>query len=531
MRYNKATLQIFIIAQGSIIGLILLILMLSFARLNDVRSVLSTVTSNAVPALTQATALTREVQHLISLTARLTSSENQSARRIVKTQVDETLSRLQSPSLINQDSERYLSTQLNVLAQEIDELNGLVRRRISVEQEAHAEREALFLFLNRLVDKSSADYLSEESADVLVSLILQIAQINQQFQLHELRLLETQIENAIEALAELSSGARHNELVSSLSSSVLGDEGMVDKQANILRIRGRSRGRGSFVEHLAEEVATNIEFKAANITQETSAKGQKAIAGVSKQITQSLVLSGVVMLICCIIIVYIYKRIILRLIDLTKLVEKGSTEVENFQGSDEIARLAKSFASYFERVRSQEDELIRLSLSDALTKIPNRRAFELEIEKSMALAKRHSWPLTLMLLDVDSFKGYNDHYGHTQGDECLKAVAAGLNSAITRTTDFCARYGGEEFVVILPCTDESGARIKAEDIRASIESLQLEHKKSAISDYVTMSLGVATFNYSGTKEWSLNTMLNEADAALYEAKASGRNCCKFASHI
>ena len=83
----------------------------------------------------------------------------------------------------------------------------------------------------------------------------------------------------------------------------------------------------------------------------------------------------------------------------------------------------------------------------------------------------------------------------------------------------------------MPCTDEAGARTKAEEIRASIESLQLEHKKSAVSDYVTMSLGVATFNFSNTKEWSVNTMLNEADAALYEAKASGRNCCKFASHI
>lgn len=530
MRYNKATLQIFIIAQGSIIGLMLLILVLSFARLNDVRSVLATVTGDAVPALTQATAITREVQYLISLTARLTSSENQSVRRIVKTEVDATLTRLQSPSLINQESERYLSTQLNVLAQEIDELNGLVRTRISVEQEARAEREALFLFLNRLVDKSSNDYLSENRTDVLVSLILQIAQINQQHQLHELRLLETQIENAISQFRGLSANVRHKEIVNSLSFSVLGDEGMVDKQANILRIRGRSRGRGNFVANLAEEVASNIEYKAATITAQTASQGQQASDGLTKQIAQSLVLSGVVALICCIIILYIYKRLILRLIQLTKLVEQGSDEVANFEGGDEIARLAKSFASYFKRVKTQEDELIRLSLSDALTQIPNRRAFELEIEKSMALAKRHSWPITLILLDVDSFKGYNDHYGHTQGDICLKAVAGGLKQSITRDTDFCARYGGEEFVVVLPCTDESGASIKAEEIRKSIVSLELEHKKSTVSPFVTMSLGVATFYFSNINEWSLTTMLNEADAALYEAKASGRNCCKFISH-
>lgn len=223
------------------------------------------------------------------------------------------------------------------------------------------------------------------------------------------------------------------------------------------------------------------------------------------------------------------KRIILRLIALTNLVEKNSEEVASFEGSDEISRLAKTFALYFERVKSQETELIRLSLSDPLTNIPNRRAFEMEMEKVIAMSKRYDWPLTVVILDVDSFKLYNDNYGHPKGDECLKAVAIGLNEVITRNTDFCARYGGEEFVAILPNTDEKGAKVKAEEIRDAIESLGIEHSKSTVSPVITASLGVATVNFVNHHNWTLTSILNTADKALYDAKTGGRNRCVFSS--
>jgi diguanylate cyclase (GGDEF)-like protein len=223
------------------------------------------------------------------------------------------------------------------------------------------------------------------------------------------------------------------------------------------------------------------------------------------------------------------KRIILRLIALTNLVEKNSEEVASFEGSDEISRLAKTFALYFERVKSQETELIRLSLSDPLTNIPNRRAFKMEMEKAIAMSKRYDWPLTVVILDVDSFKLYNDNYGHPKGDECLKNVAIGLNEVITRNSDFCARYGGEEFVAILPNTDEKGAKVKAEEIRDAIESLGIEHSKSTVSPVITASLGVATVNFVNHHNWTLTSILNTADKALYGAKTGGRNRCVFSS--
>ncbi len=115
-------------------------------------------------------------------------------------------------------------------------------------------------------------------------------------------------------------------------------------------------------------------------------------------------------------------------------------------------------------------------------------------------------------MNVDSFKLYNDNYGHPKGDECLKAVAIGLNEVITRNTDFCARYGGEEFVAILPNIDEKGAKVKAEEIRDAIESLGIEHS-----------------NFVNHHNWTLTSILNTADKALYDAKTGGRNRCVFSS--
>ncbi|BFT29147.1 hypothetical protein D210916BOD24_03230 [Alteromonas sp. D210916BOD_24] len=507
-------------------GLFLLILVLSISRLNDVKHVLNNVTSSSIPTLTHASSITRDVQRLTSLTARLTGAENHSSRRIVKNLLDETIVRLNATDLQQNKSQHYLLTQLSVLAEEIEELEDLVSLRIDIDKEVSAERDVLFRYLNSIFDEESSTQLSLHSAQTLVPLILQIAQINQQYQLHELRKLEVNIEKSITHLKE-SAGHQKGmgDITEYLAHRLLGPQGMIEKQANVMRIQGRLRGRGSFVEHLAQDVAANIEFSASTVTQNTSYHAVSASERVSKQISWLIILSTVAMLFCCAIIFYIYKRIIKRLVALTSLVENASDEVATFEGNDEISRLAKTFALYFQRVQSQEAELIQLSLSDPLTGISNRRAFNLEVGKSIAVAKRYSWPLSLLLLDVDSFKAYNDNYGHTQGDVCLKSVAATLSEVMTRNTDFCARYGGEEFVAILANTDETGASIKAEKVRAAIEALQLPHSKSAASAYVTVSVGVATFYFDKHSTWDLTTMLNVADEALYEAKSQGRNRC------
>ncbi|MCD8512546.1 MAG: diguanylate cyclase [Nitrincola sp.] len=171
-------------------------------------------------------------------------------------------------------------------------------------------------------------------------------------------------------------------------------------------------------------------------------------------------------------------------------------------------------------LKVKKDLLEKMSHIDGLTEVANRRSFDLQYEKELKRAQRNQQPLSLIMLDIDFFKPYNDHYGHGKGDECLIKVASELQSIICRPGDLFARYGGEEFVALLPETDAVGARKIAEAMRAKIDSLGLLHEYSAIADHVTMSAGFAV------KQPNLKsgeTLLEMADKALYRAKAAGRN--------
>lgn len=174
-----------------------------------------------------------------------------------------------------------------------------------------------------------------------------------------------------------------------------------------------------------------------------------------------------------------------------------------------------------EELAEKNKYLEQLSIVDPLTDLPNRRRFEEKLEENWERCLRDSQQLSVVLLDIDNFKDYNDHYGHPAGDDCLKKVAEVMNDTVKRAIDTVARYGGEEFIAILPETDLDGAGQLAEDLRREIEAAEVEHEKSEVSDVVTVSAGVATaVPKQDQDEWGL---VEAADRALYEAKEKGRN--------
>ena len=168
--------------------------------------------------------------------------------------------------------------------------------------------------------------------------------------------------------------------------------------------------------------------------------------------------------------------------------------------------------------------LQKLSALDGLTGIANRRSFDETLNKEWHRAMRNSKPLGLIMLDIDFFKLYNDHYGHQGGDDCLKNVANGLESAIHRDSDFLARYGGEEFSVVLPDTELDGAVKVAETMREGIHSMEIPHAKSKVSDFVSISVGVSSLVPLQSTEPEI--LIAAADQALYKAKEDGRNIVK-----
>jgi diguanylate cyclase (GGDEF)-like protein len=190
-----------------------------------------------------------------------------------------------------------------------------------------------------------------------------------------------------------------------------------------------------------------------------------------------------------------------------------------------VSRTLGQKVSELEVLRTQLEEanrkLDQLARLDGLTGIPNRRALDEWLAGEGARALRQRQSVSLLMIDIDDFKRYNDFYGHLEGDTCLKVVAKTLSESLLRTTDFVARYGGEEFVVVLHDTDLEGARIVAERLKDAIDALAIPHQMASAVKHVSISLGVAS-QVPGADR-TIEDLLQAADQALYRAKALGRH--------
>lgn len=197
------------------------------------------------------------------------------------------------------------------------------------------------------------------------------------------------------------------------------------------------------------------------------------------------------------------------------------TFADQLAGAIHMAAMNRELERANERLREANSRLERLSLTDALTEIANRRHFDGTLEQEWRRAQRAGLPLSLVMLDLDHFKAYNDAYGHLAGDRCLHQVARTMRESLRRAGDLAVRYGGEEFVLLLPETDAHGVAQLADRLRAAVEALEISHAYSPVAPRVTASIGVATVL---PRDGVVPEMLVEAaDRALYRAKHDGRN--------
>jgi diguanylate cyclase (GGDEF)-like protein/PAS domain S-box-containing protein len=174
-----------------------------------------------------------------------------------------------------------------------------------------------------------------------------------------------------------------------------------------------------------------------------------------------------------------------------------------------------------DKILQLQRELEALSYRDSLTNIANRRMFDTLYPVEWAKARATGEPLSLVVVDIDYFKQYNDHYGHVQGDECLRRVAKALDAGASRTRDLCARLGGEEFVLVLPATDAEAAANVAARCRKLLAQQELPHARSGVGRLVTVSMGVGTIVPGAGDDASV--FLDRVDRRLYQAKSAGRD--------
>lgn len=174
---------------------------------------------------------------------------------------------------------------------------------------------------------------------------------------------------------------------------------------------------------------------------------------------------------------------------------------------------------------SAKNHIEALAYTDTLTNLSNRRGFDAALQREICISRRHSSPLALVMADVDCFKQFNDIYGHLAGDECLAQMADVFRRGVQRAGDFCARYGGEEFVIILPHTEIRGAVQLIDRLRRNVQKIGIPHTGHA-PGVVTASFGIAgtaLVPHSMDSDTAGRLLLQQADAALYRAKANGKN--------
>lgn len=227
----------------------------------------------------------------------------------------------------------------------------------------------------------------------------------------------------------------------------------------------------------------------------------------------------------------LFKRVAncLETLNLKQQMEKNTAELEfaNEQLKQEVIerrRIEEELRESRKQLIEINKDLQRLSNLDGLTGIPNRRFFDEFLDKEWKRALRQKAPMSLIMIDIDFFKMYNDNYGHQAGDDCLIKVASVINETLNRPGDLMARYGGEEFVVVLGGTKQNGALLLAKTLCANVEGQKITHGHSSVCSHVTISLGVASIVPNRTT--SHKELIAAADKALYKAKNGGRNQVK-----
>jgi len=197
------------------------------------------------------------------------------------------------------------------------------------------------------------------------------------------------------------------------------------------------------------------------------------------------------------------------------------TGVADYMNRDRSPEVFKARVDMLLQLKMTRDELDRAARLDGLTQIYNRREFDRALPQEWRRCARSRVPLSLLMIDIDQFKKYNDHYGHLAGDGCIRMLAQTMKQGVDRTADLVSRYGGEEFAILLPDTDAEGALKVARNIQQRINALEIPHEASDVADYVTVSTGC--FTMLPAQGGDMIALIASADERLYQAKNSGRN--------
>jgi len=544
MKKNEKRTSVVIIISLLFISIVMLFIMssaLSYLRLNEFQSVLSKITNNSIPNILRSAKIYNKINELTFLTESLVNATSDAAHRIAYQKIQTRLNEIEQV-ITEKKIDSSVENQLNGLMVEVSSLNVLVEQRLILNQILSDKAQQMFhlyeqllLYSREELKKTTLGAAGQHNTHIWALKYSELL-INSEKSLtiHRLQYVRKTEKSTLKGLNELEPYIEFfpvekqpiaKELTLKLKKLLIGDNGLFALRIEQLRLIGRVRGRGNFVKNIADDFARVVDFQLyktnKNVINETGNTSKR----ISKQ-TYLMVVSFIIIFILLFWVVFFIKnRFVKRLIGLNKqiLARLSGKDISiDITGNDEIADIANSFNFYAKQIEEQKNTLHQLSMTDGLTGIANRRSLDERLLQELNRAKRNQLTLSILLIDIDYFKLYNDHYGHIAGDDCLKQVTKILNSCKQRSNDFVARYGGEEFVFILPNTDVDGAKKFAENVKHKINKGNISHVYSKLVPHITLSFGIA--NYRCNDDVDVDAILKRADEALYQAKNNGRNC-------
>jgi diguanylate cyclase (GGDEF)-like protein len=533
---------IFTVTFISVLLIFISITALTYKRMVDFRQILDEIANKSLPNVVLLEQLNNNIASLSTISNGLSNAKSEPSLRIAEAQIENKVGEIRLLAE-QQIQDRFLYAQLNAISLELSELRELASQRLHIKQQL-TEHENILYRLNEQVGnlttqtQTTSNVSAQEQlwrTNFVEALIITSRGLNSA-RLQTIRQLSFQVSVILDNLnlnTDTFSRAQRERYLAvnqQLEKILLAKNGIFPLRIKLLRLSGRVTGRGNFVHNLIMDYSRLLNFKSYQLSDSVITQTRQASLRVRQEIQflRLLVATGLLFLI--LILFFIQKRVVWRLVKLNNLVQDraiGKPNTQTVTGNDEISDIADTFNHFAVTIEEQKQALQALSLQDGLTGIPNRRALDERLAHELQVAIRQRWPISLLMVDIDYFKAYNDNYGHAAGDETLKRVAKTLAENLPRSTDFVARYGGEEFVCILPDTDGDGALNVANSLLEKIKEAAIEHKYNPDNPLLTISMGVVTSNKNDSKD--AHTLQKSVDHALYAAKQNGRNrivCCK-----
>ena len=517
--------QVFSAGLVVILSVFVLLSYFTFTRLLSFESTLKNVANKSLPDLIHISRLYSQAARLLESTELLSKSSSDASKRLTRIQLETNLNIIRNSGKESFENE-FLDTLLNTITIELDEFATLIDYRLQTGVQIEMLMSQIYELNARAIEdqpqNSAAWILAFSQATVNVNRALNAQK------LQDVRLRFNQLEKQLNKLNSIFAKKQDRAFIDQLTHQfkmiLFSESGMEALKIKSLRLKGRVIGRENFVHNLIEDYVAQLGFFTNQTEQQITLQVGLSVVEMKKQtqFIRFILIGGIIFLLA--IVVLFQQRILKRIRIFTHIVRSETQGFEyqsKLSGNDEITDLAETFKEFTQIIENQKIKLQQLSMLDGLTGIANRRALDVRLQHDIDLSVRQKSMISILLMDIDCFKLYNDNYGHLAGDERLKDVSNMVSDLLHRESDFVARYGGEEFICVLPNTDLVGAQEVALNVIAKLKAIALPHKYSNVADYLTMSIGIATSQPIDVL--TPEEIMKRADTALYAAKKTGKN--------